>query len=70
MLVTITSAVTLSSQQTEQVRSSIKKKYTQEKLEFQELVDPKVLGGLKLIIGSKNYDATLRARLDSLREQL
>ncbi len=70
MLVTITSAVTLSSQQTEQVRSSIKKKYTQEKLEFQELVDPKVLGGLKLTIGSKNYDATLRARLDSLREQL
>ena len=30
-------------------------------------VDPSILGGLKVRVGSRLYDASLRSRLDSLR---
>lgn len=33
-------------------------------------VDPAVLGGLRLRIGDKVYDGTLRARIDNLKNQL
>ena len=35
--------------------------------EIQTVVDPAILGGLKVRVGSRLYDASLRSRLDSLR---
>lgn len=70
MLVTITSAVELSSAQTDQLKTALKKKYGQQQLKFELAVDPAVLGGLRLTVGGVRYDATIRAKLDSLRNQL
>ena len=33
-------------------------------------VDPKLLGGVRAQVASKEYDATVRGRLDRLRSQL
>lgn len=35
--------------------------------EIETIVDPQILGGLKVRVGSRLYDASLRSKLDSLR---
>ena len=34
------------------------------------ILDASLLGGLKIRVGDQQFDATVRARLDSLRQQL
>ena len=70
MLVTITSAIALSSKQAEEIKKAIKSKHSQGKLEFKQVIDPQVLGGLSVTIGSKKYDSTVRAKLDYLQTQI
>lgn len=43
---------------------------TGKKIELDVVVDGSVLGGLRIQVGSKVYDATLRTRLDGLRESI
>jgi len=63
MLVTITSASKLSPIQLEKIKKSVSKKYGSE-VEFSEKIDPQVLGGVSLKIGSEIIDATLKAELE------
>jgi F-type H+/Na+-transporting ATPase subunit alpha len=63
MLVTITSVSKLSSVQLEKIKKSVKNKYGSE-VKFSEKIDPQVLGGVSLKIGSEMIDATLKAELE------
>jgi F-type H+-transporting ATPase subunit delta len=40
------------------------------KISLTQVVDPNLLGGVKVALGGKVYDGTLRNRLDDLRKQL
>lgn len=69
MTVTITTAVTLTAKQTETLTAALEKKYGQP-VTLTKIIDPQVLGGIKLMIGSTQYDATVAYKLSQLEHQL
>jgi ATP synthase F1 delta subunit len=67
--VTITSAVELDDDIKDDIRKKIEEA-TGRKVEFDAKVDPNVLGGLVLQVGSFVMDASVRSRLEKLRKQV
>ncbi len=67
--VTVTSAVALDQDVTEQIGSEIEKQ-TGRKVELQSNVDEDILGGLVLRVGNMVLDASLRNRLEQLRKSV
>jgi F-type H+-transporting ATPase subunit alpha len=63
MLVTITTAAKLSAAQLKKVESALEKKYGSD-LEFSQIVNPEIVGGIKIQVGSTLIDASLGAKLD------
>lgn len=43
---------------------------TSKKIEFQESLDPAIIGGFIIHIGEKQYDASVRSKLSTLRKRL
>ncbi len=66
VLAEVTSAVALSEQQLSSLRSSLKKVLGRE-VKIKTSVDASILGGLKVRIGSKLFDASLLSKLERLR---
>jgi F-type H+-transporting ATPase subunit delta len=65
----VRSAVALTPEQLERIREGARQRYqTEPVLETQ--VDPNLLGGLVIQVGDWLYDASVRTRLNTLREQL
>jgi F-type H+-transporting ATPase subunit delta len=62
----VTSAVRLSDAQSSAIKASLAKALGQEP-DITALVDPTILGGLKIKVGSRLFDASLRSKLDSLK---
>lgn len=67
--VTITTAHTLSSPLFSKIQNAVVKKYGKE-VEFVQLVDESVLGGIRILIGSKEIDATVSGKLQQVKKQL
>jgi len=65
----VTSARALSAAETAELRSILKDKLGREP-RITTRVDPKLLGGLVLRVGSRMIDSSLRTKLDSLRAAL
>lgn len=63
---TITSAIKLSSDQRKKLLEVLKKKYRVTELE--EQVDPEILGGLKVTIGSMQLDLSVKNKLEALKK--
>lgn len=63
----ITSAVPLSSAQYKLLAEAIAQKHGS--IIIDEVVDPAVVGGVKIVIGSKEYDRTVAGRLRQLQKQ-
>jgi len=70
MLVTITSVVSLTKNQLELITGSVKKKYPKREFTFEQIIDPKVLGGVRIALGSQSFDATIKSKLSTLKTQL
>jgi len=68
MTITITSAVSLSAAQKKALTQAVTKKYAGESVET--IVDPTCGGGLKITIGSKQFDMTVAHQLSSIEKQL
>jgi F-type H+-transporting ATPase subunit delta len=68
--VTIVSAVPLSSQQQQQVEENLKRFSPRPKLRVRTELDPSVLGGVMVRLGSRVLDGTLSSRMDDLRQKL
>ncbi len=64
----ITSAIALTKVQKETIEKAIEKE--NKKVVFEYVVDPKVIGGLSISIGSKLWDATVKTQLTSIKEAL
>jgi F-type H+-transporting ATPase subunit delta len=62
----VTTAVKLTSAQEAGLKAALRQALGKDP-EISTRVDPSILGGLKVRVGSRLYDASLRSRLDSLR---
>lgn len=62
----VTSAVALSDAQLENLKTTLAKTLGQS-AEISTRVDPALLGGLKVRVGSRLFDASLKTKLDSLK---
>jgi F-type H+-transporting ATPase subunit delta len=67
--VEVTSAIELDKKTVKQIGDRIGEE-TGQKIELSERVDPDILGGLVIRVGNSIIDASIRARLDSLRKQV
>jgi F0F1-type ATP synthase delta subunit len=51
------------------IKNAVTKRYGQG-IDFKTIVNPEVLGGVKLTLGSQQYDATLQHKLDLIETSL
>jgi len=68
-IVTVTTAVELSKSLQTLVKDELTKKL-KEKVELQLVVNPEVLGGISLTIGSNHLDATYKYKLEQISKVL
>ncbi len=61
-------AVALSAAQREEIVKTLETKVGTTNL--QEIVDPSVLGGIKLIVGSQEYDGTITGKLERIKQHM
>lgn len=66
---TIESAAALSPEVASQVRADLTKKYGDD-LSFEYRVNPELLGGMRVQVGSHVWDGSVRAKLETLRTNL
>jgi F-type H+-transporting ATPase subunit delta len=69
MPVAVRSAVPLSDEQQERLRQELREAFGREPI-LHQTIDPELLGGFRVQVGDWVYDASLRARLDEIRNQL
>jgi F-type H+-transporting ATPase subunit delta len=69
MQVVVHSAVPLPEEQREMLREQLRATFHKEPM-LEERVDPELLGGLVVRVGDWLYDASVRTRLDHIRNQL
>jgi F-type H+-transporting ATPase subunit delta len=62
----VTTAVQLTAAQEKGLKAALRQALGKDP-EIDTVVDPAILGGLKVRVGSRLYDASLRSKLDSLR---
>ena len=67
--VQVTTAVELSSAQRKKLSDALEKKFGAS-MKINEVVDPTILGGIRVVMGSKEIDASVKTKLDKLRQQL
>lgn len=68
--ITITSAVELTKSQLNKITDAVEKKHKESTVELKQVVDPSVIAGLKVTVGSEEIDATAYSKLESLHLQL
>ncbi len=64
----VTTAVSLTDSQKKQIQKTLSAKFGSET--FEEKIDETVLGGIKITIGSKEYDATLQSKLERIKQHM
>ena len=67
--VLVYSAVPISDEQKGAIEARVRERFDLDPI-LVPILDPNLLGGLKIRVGDRQFDATVRARLDSLRQQL
>ncbi|MCU1480155.1 MAG: synthase subunit delta [Subtercola sp.] len=68
-IATVTSAAPLAATQVERLRTALGRNYGRE-LTINQVVDPSVLGGLRVQIGADVIDGSVESRLNDLRQKL
>lgn len=66
--VTVTTAIELSTDQRAKIKKAVEEKLGP--VALKEEVDPSIIGGIKIVAGSKELDATVKGRLERLRNSL
>jgi F-type H+-transporting ATPase subunit delta len=69
-LATVYSTKALNEEQREQLSESFAKKVGKETLYIENIVDPTLLGGLRIRIGDRIFDGSVKGQLDRLERQL
>lgn len=68
--VTATTAIELTKNQVDKITSIVKKNNKLSEIKLSQVVDPSVIAGIRLTIGSQQYDATVYSKLEKLHKQL
>jgi len=69
--VTVVTAVTLSAEQRDRLRATLSRQLmTSAEIQLNVVVDPAVVGGLKITMGDEVIDATIASRLEEARRRL
>lgn len=68
--VTVTSAIKLTSTQVKKITDAVEKKYKENAVELKQVVDPSVIAGIKITVGSEEIDATTYSKLEKLHMQI
>lgn len=66
--VVVTTAVALTAEQRKKITTALEKKFGS--IDFNEEVDANVIGGIRLLVGSRAFDATVKAKLERLQQLL
>ena len=66
---TIISAMPMSDEQVRQLLATLEKKYGR-KVNAQVEIDPELIGGVRIVVGDKVIDATVRGKLDAMAAAL
>jgi F-type H+-transporting ATPase subunit delta len=69
LFVKVTSAFHLQPQQKNKINLAIRKRFHNNKVYIYNIVDPSIIGGLKIESGSLSIDGTLRNRLNLIKEE-
>lgn len=66
---TVTTATALTTAQTKKLTAALQEKFGSQ-LELETVVDPQILGGVVVTIGSRQYDNSYRARIETIKQQV
>lgn len=66
--VLVTTAVEATAAQIELVTKAVTKKYGKT-VEISQVVDPRIVGGVQITIGSRQLDGSLKGKLDQIRKR-
>lgn len=66
----VTTAVELSTAQRSAITDALGKKYPKQKISLEATIDPEVIGGIRIMIDSVEYDATVAGKLERLSHHL
>ncbi len=64
----IITAQPLEEQHLNSIKEKFRNKYNASGVKATEIVDPSIIGGIKVIIGDKVYDGSIKGRIESLTE--
>lgn len=70
LTVTVSTATALSAAQEKEIVAAVKEKHSVSSVTIEKVVDPNLIGGIKLTIDSVEYDGTVRGKLAKLTSQL
>lgn len=62
----VTTAVELSKSQSTAITEAVSKKYPKQTVVLETTIDPEVIGGIRIIVDSVEYDATVAGKLQRL----
>jgi F-type H+-transporting ATPase subunit delta len=65
----VTSAVDLSAAQIEKIKKAAAKKYDKS-VTIENVVDPTIVAGLQITIGSRQLDGSVKSKLQQLKQSL
>ncbi len=68
--VTATTAVELTKKQASSIVSAVQKNHKENTVRLKEIIDSKVIAGIKLTVGTEEIDATIYTKLEKLHIQL
>lgn len=66
--VTITSAVKLNAEQLQTIQAALTKKF--KTVDVNTVIDPTIIGGIKVTIGSRQIDASVEGKVNQLKQAL
>jgi len=68
LVMDIITAVKLEEEQLNSIKEKFRSKYNASSVKATEIVDVSIIGGVKVIIGDKVYDGSIKGKLESLTE--
>lgn len=67
---TVYSVRSLSDDEKQKLEQSFKKRLNKNKIHFNNIVDPSVIGGVKIRVGNTIYDGSISGRLHRIKQQI
>ena len=67
---TVFSAKELNANQTKEVIKALEVRYSGKKIEAEYIINPELIGGIRVLVNNESVDLSLKASLDKLKESI